>query len=235
MKPGLSSATSPAPAGDARAVSVVLVDDHQFILDCLRPVLEKNVPGLKVIGTASDATVAITTCKTLRPNIVVMDIDLPGMGCFEAAATIMAACPETAVMFLSAHSHDEYIEQALRIEARAYVVKRDSLDSLVDAVKTVLAGGVYYSPTVIERLTVEPGGKVSLDRPVSTRLAMLSERERQVLIMLAKGESVKRVALALKLAYKTVDKHKVSLMKKLDIHDRVELCRFAVRERLIEA
>lgn len=230
----MQNAKVPAP-DPTRAVSVLLVDDHQFILDCLGPLLEKNVQGLKVVGTASDGTVAVAQAKALKPSIVIMDIDLPGMGSFDAANEITQSCPDTQVMFLSAHQHDEYIERALKVRARAYVVKKDSMSSIVDAVKTVLSGAMYYSPSVIERLTVDQEGSVSLDRPVSTRLALLSERERQILIMLAKGDSVKRVAMSLKLAYKTVDKHKVSLMKKLDIHDRVELCRFAVRERLIEA
>lgn len=227
------NALKPHPGSDV--ITVVLVDDHTIILDCLQPQLEKTVKGLKVVGTASDGTKAIETVRQLRPNIVVMDIDLPGMGSFDAARQMRAEFPDLKILFLSGHQHDEYIEQALRVGASGYVVKHDRVDAVSDAIRTIIAGNVYYSPSVVERLTVRPDGGMTIERPVTTRLSQLSERERQVLIMLARGESVKRVAAALKLAYKTVDKHKVSLMKKLDIHDRVELCRFAVRERLIEA
>jgi DNA-binding NarL/FixJ family response regulator len=230
------SSQSPKPNSQPDApVTAVLVDDHTVILDCLQPLLERSVKGFKVVGTASDGTKAVDVVRNLRPSIVVMDIDLPGMGSFDAARQMLAESPNLRILFLSGHQHDEYIEQALRVGASGYVVKHDRMDAVIEAVKTIIAGNVYYSPSIVERLTVRPDGNMTLDRPVSTRLSQLSERERQVLIMLARGESVKRVAAALKLAYKTVDKHKVSLMKKLDIHDRVELCRFAVRERLIEA
>ncbi|MFT7620214.1 MAG: DNA-binding NarL/FixJ family response regulator [Planctomycetota bacterium] len=219
----------------AKQIKVLLVDDHKLMVDCLRPNLEQSIEGLSVIGWADDGTRAVEMAQELEPHLILMDIDLPGMGCFEAAKTIIGRNPKVKIMFLSAHQHDEYIESALRVGARGYAVKNEELDAIVGGVRRILAGELYYSPSILNRVRMNEEGGLSLDRPPATRLQSLTERERQILVMLAQGESVKRIATALKIAYKTVDKHKVSLMKKLDIHDRVELCRFAVREHLIQA
>ena len=226
---------SPIPQAGAAPVRVMLVDDHKLMVDCLRPNLETHIPNLTVVGWADDGTRAVEMAQSLRPHLIIMDIDIPGMGCFEAAQTIRSRDPDVQIMFLSAHQHDEYIESALRVGARGYAVKNEELEAIIGGVRRVLNGSLYYSPSILERVRTDENGELSLDRPPATRLQLLTERERQILVMLARGESVKRIATALKIAYKTVDKHKVSLMKKLDIHDRVELCRFAVREHLIEA
>ena len=214
---------------------VILVDDHKLMVDLMKSLLESRLQGVRVVGSTDDGTLAVEMASRLQPDLVVMDIDIPGMGSFDAAQAILAGCPGVKVMFLSAHQHDEYIEQALRVGARGYAVKSEDADNIIESVRRVLAGELYYSPSVLARVVTGPNGELSLDREPTTRLATLTDRERQILIMLAKGESVKRIATALKIAYKTVDKHKVSLMKKLDIHDRVELCRFAVRTHIIEA
>ncbi len=223
------------PQAGAPVVRVLLVDDHKLMVDCLRPNLEINIPGLSVVGWADDGTKAVEMAQRLKPDMILMDIDIPGMGCFEAAQAIRHRNPKVLVMFLSAHQHDEYIESALRVGARGYAVKNEELDAIIQGVRKVLAGELYYSPSILDRVRMDEAGGLSLERPPVTRLQLLTERERQILVLLAQGESVKRIATALSIAYKTVDKHKVSLMKKLDIHDRVELCRFAVREHLIEA
>lgn len=220
---------------ESSGIKVLLVDDHKLMVDCLRPHLESKIDGLSIVGWADDGTRAVEMAQELEPDLILMDIDLPGMGCFEAAKTIRNRRPEVQIMFLSAHQHDEYIESALRVGARGYAVKNEELEAIVGGVRRILAGELYYSPSILNRVRMNEEGGLSLDRPPATRLQSLTERERQILVMLAQGESVKRIATALKIAYKTVDKHKVSLMKKLDIHDRVELCRFAVREHLIQA
>jgi DNA-binding NarL/FixJ family response regulator len=202
--------------------------------DCLKPALESKIEGLEVVGWADDGTEALEAAKRIEPDLVIMDIDLPGMSSFDAAREILARRPDTLVMFLSAHQHDEYIEEALKVGARGYGLKNDELEAIIEGVRRVLDGELYYAPGIMDRITVGENDDLSLDRPPTTRLQTLTDRERQILVMLAQGESVKRIATALKIAYKTVDKHKVSLMKKLDIHDRVELCRFAVREKIIE-
>ncbi len=218
----------------ATPIRVLLVDDHRMMIDLLVPLLEKRIPGLKVVETAADGNAAVATALKTPPDLMILDIDIPGLGPFEAAKMVMKRSPQTKVMFLSGHQHDEYIERALDLGARGYVVKSEDAVAIVDAVERVLEGGLYYSPSVMARVPTMAEGKVARSQ-ARTRISTLTERERQVLILLAKGESVKRIATILSIAYKTVDKHKVSLMKKLDIHDRVELCRFAVRERIIEA
>ncbi len=215
-------------------IRVLLVDDHRMMIDLLVPLLENRIPGLKVVETAADGNQAVASALKAPPDLMILDIDIPGLGPFEAAQMVMKRSPQTKIMFLSGHQHDEYIERALDLGARGYVVKSEDSLAIVDAVERVLEGGLYYSPSVLARLPDVAEGKPARSQ-ARTRISTLTERERQVLILLAKGESVKRIATILNIAYKTVDKHKVSLMKKLDIHDRVELCRFAVRERIIEA
>lgn len=217
-----------------KTASILLVDDHRLMLDCLGPLITDRIEGTEIVGTTEDATSAISLAKELQPTLVVMDIDLPGVGCFEAANLIRKSSPETLVLYLSGHRRDEYIEKALEVGACGYALKSDDIDALIDGIRRVLNGEAYYSPSVLDRVRLGPNDEIQLDNPPRTRLAALTERERQVFILLAQGESVKRIASFLDIAYKTVDKHKVSLMKKLDIHDRVELCRFAVRERIIE-
>ncbi|HGY89938.1 MAG TPA: response regulator transcription factor [Planctomycetes bacterium] len=218
----------------AAPVRVLLVDDHRMMIDLLVPLLEERIPGLRVVETAADGNQAVASALKSPPDLMILDIDIPGLGPFEAARMVMKRSPQTKVMFLSGHQHDQYIERALDLGARGYVVKSEDSLAIVDAVERVLEGGLYYSPSVLARLTEVTKGKPTRSA-ARTRISTLTERESQVLILLAKGESVKRIATILNIAYKTVDKHKVSLMKKLDIHDRVELCRFAVRERIIEA
>ncbi|MCA9320891.1 MAG: response regulator transcription factor, partial [Planctomycetes bacterium] len=101
----------------------MLVDDHKFVVDLMKPLLESQIPDLEVIKSADDGTKAVALASELCPDLLIMDIDLPGIGCFDAAQAITQACPDTKIMFLSAHQHDEYIEQALRVGARGYVVK----------------------------------------------------------------------------------------------------------------
>lgn len=209
---------------------LLLVDDHRLLLDCLRSLLVQQIPGLEIVGECGNGLDATRLSARLEPNIIIMDIDMPGMSSFDAAREILRRRPGTNIIFLSAHATDAQISEALDCGARGYIVKTDGLSTVAQGITQVATGRVFLSPSVASRLQNpnDPNG-------TCTRREGLTPRENQILVMLAKGESVKRIAYDLSISYKTVDKHKVSLMHKLDIHDRVELCRFAVRESLIEA
>jgi DNA-binding NarL/FixJ family response regulator len=210
---------------------LLLVDDHTMVREGLAGQLATE-SDFTVVAQASDAAEAIDRAIETSPDIVIMDIDMPGMSSFTAARTILLRRPEARIVFLSAHQHDEYIEQAIAVEARGYVLKKGGLKELKQAIRTVIQGGLYYSPSVLSRLVIQ-GDTLQLRAPAITRLTTLSKREKELLRLLASGMSVREAARVMSISPKTVDNQKVNLMKKLDIHDRVELARFAIREGLV--
>lgn len=211
-------------------IRLLIVDDHRLLRDCLRSLLTSQIQSLNVVGECGDGKAALKMAAVETPEIIIMDIDMPGMGAFDAAREILSKSPNTKIIFLSAYARDAQIEEALTLGARGYIVKTDGLSVVADGIQLVANGGTFLSERVQARVN-----NLATEGAATTRRQSLTPRENQILIMLAKGESVKRIAYELGVTYKTVDKHKVSLMRKLDIHDRVELCRFAVREEIIEA
>ncbi len=210
------------------AIKIVLVDDHALLRDGL--VLQISAqPDMEVVGSCADADAAIGLVIQHRPHILLMDINLPGMSCFAACRTISARAPETRVIFLSAYGHDRFIDQALEVKAWGYVTKTETFPAICDAIRAVAAGRVHFSEEIKSRLVTQTNG-FKLASPSRSRSASLSPRELEVLRYLAKGHPVKEVARIMYLSAKTVDNHKSNIMAKLDIHDRVELARFAFQE-----
>ncbi|MEL7474160.1 MAG: response regulator transcription factor [Planctomycetota bacterium] len=220
-------------ATEAPAVRVLLVDDHAMVRQALSERLERE-PGLTVVGTASEGDEALEMAGETRPEVVCLDIDMPGRLCFDVARDLMATYDGLRVLFVSAFFHDSYIEDALRVRAHGYVTKGQSLGQIVHAVKEVAAGRMYFSDDVRDRLVVDSSG-VRLGASSTTRLATLTQREREVLRYIARGLSKKDIAAMMGLSVKTIENHTANLMIKLKIHDRVELARFAIREGLAEA
>jgi len=212
--------------------TVLLVDDHGLVRDSLAAWLQSQ-PDMTVLATAGTAEDGLEAAIRNQPDIVVFDIDMPGRISFDVAKTLKTRLPETRIMFLSAFCHDRYIEQALAVEAAAYVTKSESPATVADAVRTVAAGGAYFSPEVEERIVVDTRG-VTLGSE-RTRSSILSPRELEVLRYIARGLSKKEIGATMHISVKTVDNHSTSLMSKLDVHDRVELARYAIREGLVEA
>jgi len=194
----------------------------------------ENVDNIQVVDAVGNADDALRVAVRERPDVVLMDIDMPGLGCFSAARSITAQCPETSILFVSAFYHDRYIEQALAVEAAGYVTKNEPFEKLIDAIQTVAAGGVYFSPEVQSRITVDSQG-AKLTNPDQTRASSLTRRELEVVRYIARGMLNKEIARIMGISAKTVEQHTFHLMTKLDIHSRVDLTRFAIREGLIEA
>ena len=190
--------------------------------------------SFNIVGSASTAEEAIDKSMNLKPDIIVMDIDMPGMICFDAARTIVPANPDTHIIFLSAFFHDHYIEQALNVHARGYITKKEPTQTIIEALRTVAGGGTFFSDDVRARLVVYTDG-VRLSRKGHTRAAMLTGRELEVLRYIARGMPKKQIAETMFLSVKTVENYCAKLMDKLDIHDRVELTRYAIREGLADA
>jgi len=219
-------------ADTQRPITLLVVDDHGLVRDGVSGMLSRE-KDFRVVGVASNADEAITKVLEAHPDIVLMDIDMPGLSCFDAIQIIRSRAPETKFILCTAYEHDEHLEQALRVKVNGFVLKDEGMAGLAEAVRNVSAGRVHFSPDVMNRLVVQ-GNEIRLDNPPKSRLRMLSQRERELLRVLAKGVSLKEAAAILGISYKTADKQKASLMSKLDIHDRVELARYAIREGLVE-
>lgn len=214
-------------------ISILVADDHALLRGTLSHRL-KEEPDLEVVASVGTTDEAVARTQELKPDIVLMDVDMPGMGCFEAARAIQAACPETRVVFLSAFFNDRYIEQALAAKAWGYIVKREAEETVITAIRKVAAGLTYYSEEVQQRLVFEHGSP-HLASDGTSRVSTLSDREVEVLRYLARGMSKRSMAETMGISEHTVHRHTASLMAKLDIHDRVELARYAIREGLAEA
>jgi DNA-binding NarL/FixJ family response regulator len=213
-------------------ISIMIVDDHTMVRTTFRDRLELE-PDMSVVACVGSADEAVAQAARLVPDIVLMDIDMPGMLCFDAAKTICLRDSSIRIIFLSAFYHDRYIEQALEVRAWGYVTKNETEQSLIEAVRRVASGVTYFSPDVQSRIVVDARGP-RLAHAGYSRTSTLTHREMEVLRYLARGMSKKEIGKTVHISVNTVNRHASSLMNKLDIHDRVELARFAIREGLAE-
>lgn len=188
---------------------------------------------IEVVASVSNGNDALERSRELEPDIVLLDIDMPGMLSFEAAREILQCSPKTRVIFLSAFFHDRYIEEALSTGASGYLTKNEPPAKVIAAIRDVARGVSYFSPEVQSRLVVDVDG-LSLKNSQSTRASLLTRRESETLRYIARGLAKKEVANLMGLSIRTIDSHVRNIMEKLDIHDRVELTRFAIREGLTE-
>lgn len=213
------------------ALRILLADDHTLVRETLGRWLA-NSDSITVIAQVSNSDDAITIAAREEPDIVVLDINMPGADVFEAARIIRIRSPKSKIIFLSAFHLDRYIEQALAAGALGYVTKGESPETLERAIRAVASGGVYFSPDVQARIVIDVSGPRLVDT-AQTRASMLTPRELEVLRYLATGLSKKEIADKLDLSIGTINNHAANLMRKLDIHDRVKLTHFAIREGLI--
>lgn len=209
-------------------IRIVVVDDHALLRGGLVVQLDGE-EDMEVVGSCPDAETAIAQVAQHRPDVVLMDIDLPGLNCFAACRLIAGQSQSTRVIFLSAYGHDRWIDQALEVQAWGYVTKSESFSEVCEAIRSVVQGRVHFSDDIKSRLVAGRDG-LELKRRTRSRASTLSPRELEVLRYLARGLAVKDVARTMHLSAKTVDNHKSKIMAKLDIHDRVTLARFAYRE-----
>lgn len=216
-----------------KRITVLLVEDHSIVREGLRALLELR-PDFEVIGEASNGRQAVELALKLRPAVVVMDVAMPALNGFEATRQILAAAPDTKILVLSAHSDDEYVAHMAALGAAGYLVKQNSGEMLVRAIKEIAAGRPCFCPAISKRMDVsrrktrEAGG-----RPGKPRAA-LTMREAEVLQLVAEGAANKQVASTLAISIKTVEKHRQNLMDKLDIHDTAGLTRYAISTGVIE-
>lgn len=215
---------------EVRPIRVVIIDDHRILLDSLEARINSE-PELDVVATATTADEGFRYVIEERPDVVILDVEIPGRGAFDVASEIAARYRQTRVIFLTGYLTDVFIEQALRAKASGYLMKGEPLDVLTEAIRRVHRGELCFSPEVESRMKHGRRGIRSVPHSRS-RLSLLTPRQLEVLRHLAAGKSVKEVARQMHLSEKSVDSHKYRIMHKLGIHDRVELARYAIREGL---
>lgn len=221
------SETVTAQTVQNNATRIVLIDDHASLRESLAHFLRRE--SFEIAADFGRADEAIEAMERLEPDIVLMDIDMPGLEAFKAAQQIMEASPKTRVVFLSAFSNDRYIERVLELGAAGYLSKAEHASTIAEALRAVAAGGVCYSPQIRDRIVIDESG-ASLEQGSRTRASLLTTRELEILRYVAQGLSHREIAEAAGVRPKTVDNHVSNIMNKLRIHDRVELALFAVRE-----
>ncbi len=212
----------------AEWVRILLVDAQPVVRDGLAARIGFE-SGMKVIGEAAEAGAAIRLAVEARPDVVITEVDLPGASGLEVIRTIRRRCPETRSIVFSARCRDRDIDLALAAGAGGFVGKSAGFDAMRSAIRSALKGGCFLCERTEARLATTRQTAFTGHRPVS-RVSTLTPREIEVVRQLSHGLSVKEVAGVLRISAKTADNHKSRAMAKLDIHDRVELARFAVRE-----
>ncbi len=207
--------------------SIVLVDDHKIMRDGIKAILQHTAEFV-VVGEAESGVDAVQICKELRPDIVMMDISLPGLNGIEATTELLRHCPVSKVLILSMYDDEHSVVSAIRSGARAFVLKKASDNDLLDALRTVAKGGSYLSPQVSDRLLrrIQRGDLES--KPVPSALESLSPRELQVMRLVAEGRTSKEIAGLLDLGLQTVRSYRKTLMKKLGVNNVAGLTQVAL-------
>jgi DNA-binding NarL/FixJ family response regulator len=211
----------PETAGPLR---ILLADDHLTVRHGLKLLIDSQ-PDMKVIAEASDGTSAVRRAQELRPDVIVMDISMPGMNGLVATRTLKRLQPTVAIVTLTRHGDDAYLQELLRAGVSGYVLKQSAPTELLQAIRAAAAGGQYLDSTLTARVTA---GFLSREGRMNKVGAALSERESEVLRLIASGYSNKEIAARLSLSVKTVEAHKANATRKLGLNGRIDIVNYAV-------
>jgi len=211
------------------SIRVLLSDDHRIMREGLRSLLEKE-PDIKVVGEAEDGYSTIELARKLKPQVVVMDITMPDLNGIEATHQITKEMPDIKVLALSMHNDQRFVERMLKAGATGYLLKDCASEELVGAIRTVLSNQTYLSPSIADvvrrdYLSQRRGADISVSY-------VLTEREREVLQLMAEGKNTKEIASRLQVSVKTIETFRQHIMQKLNLHSLAELTKYAIREGL---
>ncbi len=212
-------------------IRVLVADDHAVVREGFRKLLEEQ-EDMEVIGECGDGLQTVKKAKALKPDVALVDIAMPQLTGLEAVALIKEALPETQVVVLSMHNKDAYVHQALSSGALGYVLKASPTSEVLDAIRTVHAGEYFLSSKINSKL-ISAFLKSRTEKPPVSGYDLLSEREQQVFRLLVEGRSTTEIADILCISSKTVEKHRANTMKKLDIHNMVEMVKYAIKIGII--
>lgn len=209
-------------------IRILLVDDHTIFRQGIRMLLNLQ-RDFEVVGEAEDGSQAVSMVQNLKPDVVLMDIAMKGIDGLTSTKDILLINPKTKVIFLTQHENKEYILPALKIGAVGYVLKRAAADEVVNAIRATYQGRSFLDPEIADIVisAYRQGNEDSYET--------LTDREREILVLLAKGYTNNKIAPILNISPKTVDYHRTNLMKKLNLHSKVELTKYAIRRGLINS
>lgn len=213
------------------SIRILLADDHGLVRKGLRFVLESEA-GMEVVGEAGDGREAVRMVEELNPSVVIMDIAMPHLNGIDATSQIAKRNPETGVIMLSVHSDESYLLRALSAGAKGYLLKDSAELDVIRAVQAVSKGRPFFSPAIAKTL-LEDYMRYLQQRDMQDSYDLLTDREREVLQLLAEGKSNKEVATLLNLSLYTVETHRTHIMQKLNLHNTAEIVLYAVRKKII--
>ena len=212
-------------------IGIVIADHHELMRDALSTLVTTQL-GATVLANVKDAQAALVACQRHRPDLLLLDVDMPGRDALSIMPEVCQVSPETRMVILTAHCHDALIQMAINAGVCGYLLKSDSVDEVAAALRSISGGHKRFSPSVQARLAVAEGPGLP-DRQVEvTRLSRLAPREREVLRYIGRGMDNGEMARIMYLSKRTVERHVSRLMKSLDIHDRAGLQRFASIEHV---
>lgn len=229
-KAGELSGIAHKRSGDNKVTRILVADDHDLVRMGLVRMLE-DVEDFEVVGEAKTGEQAVSLARELRPQVVLMDVKMPGIGGLEATRKILSACESTKVIAVTALSDDMFPERLMKAGASGYVTKGAGFDDIVDAVRSVMEGNLYMSSSIAQQLALRnfTGGKGD-----ASPFEMLSERELQTAIMIANGSKVQEIAESFCVSPKTVNSYRYRIFDKLSINSDVELALLAVKHKILD-
>lgn len=210
-------------------IRVLVVDDHDIVRAGVARLLELDA-NIEVVGQAGRGHDGVRLCRELKPDVVLLDYSLPDLDGLETARQIHDWIPETRILILTAHKSADYATRVLQAGARGYVIKGSPAEELISAIKKVARGGKYVTPEIMEQM-IERLGQPTDEAPE----AVLSDREMQVLLQIARGKTTKEISHYLSLSVSTVETYRARMMEKLGLKSTADIVRFAIRRKLIDA
>lgn len=214
-------------------IKLLLADDHAVVRSGLRMLLEAQ-PDMEIVAEAENGRETIEKVLAFQPDIVLMDIEMPGMNGIEATRKIKEESPETAVLALTMYEDDQYFFEMLKAGAAGYIPKRAAPDALVNAIRTVKKGEVFLYPSMAAYLVEDYLQRDEAPEEDEADVIDLTTREREVLVLIAEGLSNGEISEKLVISIKTVDRHRENIMRKLNIHNRIDLVKFALKRGMID-
>lgn len=226
-----TSGISAAIKGRMTRFRILIADDHEIVRQGIRALLDQH-PGWEVCGEAKDGREAVERCHNLKPDLVLLDVGMPALNGLDAARQIVASCPLTGVLVLTMHDSEEVVRGALEVGARGFLSKSDAGRDLVSAVEALQRHGTFYTSRVAAPVLEAYLTPQHTTEPA--RRNRLTPREKEVVQLLAEGQTNKEVAVALNVSAKTIETHRTNIMRKLDLHSVADLTLYAVRNGIVQ-